>query len=985
LPKDSVPPLTPPVPATGAVLGERYVLGALLGKGGMGHVYAARDRKLQREVAVKLMAAQSPDRDALRRFSREVLAASALQHPNVVAVFDAGEDAGRPYIVTELLRGSTLRAHLQDGGLEVADALRFARQIASGLAAAHDKGFTHRDLKPENVFITDEGWVKILDFGLVKLNETLHVAPLPEGNSTAVGRTLGTVGYMAPEQVRGQAVDARADIFNFGLVLYEMLSGERAFNGTTSTEMGYAILFDEAKPLPNSVPRWLRLLVERCLAKDREERPSSARELYEALQLPGAKKKKAKQARHVPPIVPIALLLIAAAGAVAALSNPWRKLWPWSKPQAAVVLGVKPAGSVAILPFDAHEAPDFASLAEGVSDLLGLDFEGGQLHALETASVLKVFGSGNTGDVDRAMMAAQHLGARYFVLGRIEEKKGNLQVLAVLHSADSGQAVTQALAQGAAADVLSVMRKLSDELQGLSRSPADFKKHLDLLAWHTSASPVALQAWLDGERFLRQIKLRESNDAFGRAVAADTEFALAYYKLGLGTQLLKPLTAEEALERAVRYKDRLKPSQQIVVQGELALQRGLFSEADSKFLDAVARFPGDGETWRALGEYYFHHGPARGHSPQDALEPLQHALTFDPMDTEAISHLSDLALLRGERGTVATLTDRLLPLSDDPFMLAMRLRSAWAHGDQALHDQTMAEIERQDVGSGKQGLYLAFNTLSWLMGSPADQELIARKFGHRDGFQLEATIHLLHGQPDAARAVFRKTSAEYPNGDTPFHALWMESLTDFESTPAQIAAARAEAARRIAAASPDADMLPMLRYVSGVLAVRAGDLDAAEKIASELEKMTLGNSSIPEDLSLALRARILQRQRNYAGALALLEKQKLRIPLRYEMHYDYWKTGEWFLRAAILEALNRPQEALPLYDALIFASFSDPIFGPIAHLHKARIYAAQKDGRHAIEHYEAFTDAWKNCEGAEKPLLDAAEHEVSRLRTVAKK
>ncbi|HEY2030952.1 MAG TPA: protein kinase [Myxococcales bacterium] len=977
--------MTPPMPATGSVLGDRYVVGGLLGKGGMARVYAARDRKLQREVAVKVILAESPDRDALRRFSREALATSAVQHPNVVAVFDAGEDAGRPYLVTELLHGSTLRALLQDGPLEVAVALRYARQIAAGLAAAHDKGFTHRDLKPENIFITEDGWAKILDFGLVKLNEDLHAAPMPDGSSTAGGRTLGTVGYMAPEQVRGQAVDARADIFNFGLVLYEMLAGERAFNGTTSTEMGYAILFDEAKPLPGSVPRWLRLLVEQCLSKDREARPSSAREVFEALQQRGAIK-KTKRAWRIPASVPIVLLLIAAAAAVASLRVPWSKLGATPAPPPPGLTGVKPAGSVAFFPFDASGAPEFASLAEGVSDLLGRDLEGGQLHALETASVLKVFGSGKAGDLDRARLAAQQLGARYFVLGRIEEKKGKLQVEAVLHETDSTNAVTRGFGLGPPSDVLTVMRKLSDGLQGLSPTPSEFKKKLELLAWHTSYSVAALQGWLDGERFYRQLDYDKSNDAFRRAVTADTEFALAHYRLGLGTQIIQPLAAEGSFELAVRYKDRLRPSEQLLAQGELALQRGLFADADAYFLDATHKFPGEGETWRALGEYYFHHGPARGHSPQDALMPLTRALMFDPVDTEAICHLSDLALLRGERDTVASLTDRLLLLSDDPLMLAMVLRDAWAHNDQALHDKAMASIDRLNVATGKQALYLAFNTLSWLMGAPADQDLIAGKFKDRDGFQLGAITHLLHGEPEAAREIFRRASTRNPSGDTPFHALWVDSLSEFEITPAELAADRAEAERLLAAHGGNPDKLPMLRYVSGVLAVRAKDLAAATAIASELEKMTLGNSSIPEDLALALRARILQRQKNYAGALALLEKQNLRIPLRYEMHYAYWKTGEWFLRAELLEALGRPQEALPLYDALIFASFSDPIFGPIAHLHKARIYAATGDVSRAIEHYKGFTDAWKNCEGAEKPLVQAAERELTRLMgTVAAK
>jgi eukaryotic-like serine/threonine-protein kinase len=216
-------------PRSGAVLAGRYALGALLGSGGVGRVYTARDRKLQRDVAVKVLGSTAPDADAVRRFGREALAAGSVQHPNIVAVFDVGEEQDRPFIVTELLRGTTLRERLRAGPLAPEEALRIARQVAAGLAAAHEKGLTHRDLKPENLFLTEEGWVKILDFGLVKLTEQLREAPAdsPDSDdgavSTAAGRMLGTVGYMAPEQVRGRPVDPRADLFNFGAVLYEML------------------------------------------------------------------------------------------------------------------------------------------------------------------------------------------------------------------------------------------------------------------------------------------------------------------------------------------------------------------------------------------------------------------------------------------------------------------------------------------------------------------------------------------------------------------------------------------------------------------------------------------------------------------------------------------------------------------------------------------------------------------------------------------
>jgi tetratricopeptide (TPR) repeat protein len=249
----------------------------------------------------------------------------------------------------------------------------------------------------------------------------------------------------------------------------------------------------------------------------------------------------------------------------------------------------------------------------------------------------------------------------------------------------------------------------------------------------------------------------------------------------------------------------------------------------------------------------------------------------------------------------------------------------------------------------------------------------------RDGFQVKAAAFLIHGRPEEARAAFARASREYPSGDTPFHALRIDALPEFEIPPEQLAASRAAAAALIAKSGQDDDKLPMLVYSSGVLAVRAGDLAAARDMAGRLESMPpLGSSSVTADLALALRARILAAQGNPSAALALMEKQTLRIPLRYSLHYA--KTGEWFFRASLLEALERRREALPLYDALTFYSYSEPIFLPIAHLRKARIFDAEGDAQRAIEHYQLFADAWRKCDGSERPLLAEADRALKRLR-----
>ncbi len=278
--------------AAGFRLGPYEIL-TPLGAGGMGEVYRARDPRLGREVAVKVLPdAVSADPDRLRRFEQEARAASALNHPNILTVFDTGAQDGVAYLVTELLEGETLRERLA-GALPVRKAVEIAIQIARGLAAAHERRIVHRDLKPENLFLTRDGRVKILDFGLAKLTAhgagspaELAAAPTLLSGSTEPGFVLGTAGYMSPEQVQGLPADHRADLFALGAVLYEMLAGRRAFRGDSPAETMAAVLREEPLDLAESgrpIPPGLSALVRHCLEKVPAERFQSARDLAFAL------------------------------------------------------------------------------------------------------------------------------------------------------------------------------------------------------------------------------------------------------------------------------------------------------------------------------------------------------------------------------------------------------------------------------------------------------------------------------------------------------------------------------------------------------------------------------------------------------------------------------------------------------------------------------------------------------------------------------
>ncbi|HEY6049779.1 MAG TPA: protein kinase [Thermoanaerobaculia bacterium] len=272
--------------APGTRLGPYEILSAL-GSGGMGEVYRARDGRLERMVALKALPAHlAASADALARFEREAKAVAALSHPNILAIHDFGVENGTPYAVMELLEGATLGDRLSQSSISLRKSLEWGLQIVRGLAAAHERGIIHRDLKPQNIFVTRDGLVKILDFGLARQDAAAGDDGSRDPTGTQEGAILGTAGYMSPEQARGRPADHRSDLFSFGAILYEMLSGRRAFHKETAVETMVAILHEEPAPLSaNDVPAEVEQIVSHCLEKAPEDRFQTARDLAFALQV----------------------------------------------------------------------------------------------------------------------------------------------------------------------------------------------------------------------------------------------------------------------------------------------------------------------------------------------------------------------------------------------------------------------------------------------------------------------------------------------------------------------------------------------------------------------------------------------------------------------------------------------------------------------------------------------------------------------------
>lgn len=327
--------------AAGTILGD-YEIRSPLGAGGMGEVYTARDTRLDREVAIKVLPESinfNPDR--LRRFEQEARAAAALNHPNILAVYQMATHEGVSYMVTELLSGETLGERLRRGAIPVRSAIDYATQIARGLAAAHDKGIVHRDLKPDNLFLTKDGRIKILDFGLAKLTQPQTSSADEKTRTVSAGTepgvVMGTVGYMSPEQVRGEAADHRSDIFSFGTILYEMVTGKRTFRKPTSAETMAAILNEDPPPISQLVPNTppaLQRVVHRCLEKAPEQRFHSAHDLAFALETLSDSTISPSTASHQPETKRSSRLQTVIAGAVVAALLAAVLAYLWTRPES---------------------------------------------------------------------------------------------------------------------------------------------------------------------------------------------------------------------------------------------------------------------------------------------------------------------------------------------------------------------------------------------------------------------------------------------------------------------------------------------------------------------------------------------------------------------------------------------------------------------------------------------------------------------------
>jgi serine/threonine-protein kinase len=493
----------------------------------MGDVYKARDPRLGRDVAIKVLPGSfSSDPDRLRRFEQEARAAGMLNHPNITAVYDVGSQDGAPYVVSELLEGETLRARLAGGAFTPRKALGHALQIAHGLAAAHEKGIVHRDLKPENIFVTKDGRVKILDFGLAKLTQaesgSSAATDLPTAG-TEPGVVLGTMGYMSPEQVRGKPADPRSDIFSFGAILYEMLSGRRAFHGDSSADTMSAILMKEPPELsqPNhEISPGLERVVRHCLEKNPEQRFHSAHDLafdLEALSDVSTPTPALGGQRAV--ARPRARVLMGAAGVVALVALAAAVLW--LRPRAGTI------DSLVVLPFvNAGGDPNAEYLSDGITEsLINTVAQIPGIRVVSRASAFHYKGK----DVG-AKTVGRELGVRAVLTGRIVQRGNALSIRAELVDARDDTHLWGEEYNRRLSDILAVQEEIARDISGKLRQRLTGEEKKRLTKRYTE-NAEAYGLYLKGRYHWNKRTAEDIQKGIGyfqKAIGKDPTYALAY-------------------------------------------------------------------------------------------------------------------------------------------------------------------------------------------------------------------------------------------------------------------------------------------------------------------------------------------------------------------------------------------------------------------------------------------------------------------------
>jgi tetratricopeptide (TPR) repeat protein/predicted Ser/Thr protein kinase len=616
-----------------------------LGQGGMGEVFLAEDTELHRKVALKFLPASASSSDQeLARFKQEARSAAALSHPNITTIYEVGTFEGRPYIAMAYVDGDKLTDVIERGRADLHEALDITIQICEGLGKAHQAGIVHRDVKPDNILINKDGHVKILDFGIAKLR---GVSRLPSKIST-----VGTAFYMSPDQIRGDDVDQRSDVFSLGVVLYEIVAGRRPFKGEHTSAVFYSITNEDPVPLPSKRMKTgeyeeISRIVFKALEKDPEERYQSVDELQADLQqLHDGVHQRASNAKRMK-LALWAPAIVAAAALVLFLFKPFKL--EFNRSGGAVAA----ENALAVMYFENLVEPDDPHrLGEIVTTLMITDLSESQYLSVVSSQrlydLLKLEGKQDAKIIDKttASQVAERAGAKWMLQGSILQVDPELILTSQLVDVATGTVVASQRISGLPGEtVFQMVDRLSAEAREDLSLPAPDGGSVDTdVADVTTHSMEAYRAYLEGVEKENKYFMSEARDCFVKAVELDSTFAMAYLRLSHNRVSGTYEEKKRALEKALRYAERTSKKEMLYIKNDAAAFAGDATSAITGYETITSLYPDEKQAYLRLGELYRDAMWDLG----KAAQAFEKVIAIDPLNKNAYNQLAYVYNFTGE-------------------------------------------------------------------------------------------------------------------------------------------------------------------------------------------------------------------------------------------------------------------------------------------------------------------------------------------------
>lgn len=979
------------MPEIGSTI-SHYEVVSLLGGGGMGVVYQARDLKLDRLVALKFLPPElSRDEATNERFMLEAKAASALDHNNICTVHEVGEtDDGQLFIAMQLYEGMTLKQRLQGEVLSDDEALSVARQIAEGLSAAHDKGIVHRDIKPANVMLTNDGRAVILDFGLAKLPGLLSL--------TQTGSTLGTAAYMPPEQIRGEEIDGRADLWSLGVMMHEMLTGRRPFTGDYQQAIAYSILNEEASR-PENVSDDVWSVVLQLLKKETSGRYADARALIEDLEAvdenrhPSARRAAVGQRRSVHRRTALAAIgLFAVVVIIAAILI--------LRPGADTDRSAIDPNAIAVMPFVIRGDADLDYLGPGIVELLSmrLDRVAG-LRSVDPNALLALIAKDEIeiAGPSEAMELANRLGAGKAILGSVIKTGDAIQISASLY-AEPGEPlveVTQATdGESAISSSLdAVARKVFVEL---TDEPVEEGDDLESM---TSDSFEAVRSYLSGSHAMRRGRIPEAITFLEDAVERDSTFAVAW---GVLAQAYGWRGKSDDEVRALRIAFRLRGVLPTRIQKIIESAYYGFVEIDSEramdlLRTVLASHPHDLYALFFMGELIFHYNPLLGKSETHARQYFEQANQLGFNHVGLLSHLTSIALADHRYAEADSLAKLMDMMSGDPG-LADVLENVSGLIGRAQGDSSWVFED-----TGEMPAFLTYQL--WLRASTDFEDTeaasqIASVAAASESFpkRITSQAQFVLGYSAAAEARFGDQTDTWASAGPNYHGRSILERSLVASIPVypvsddQVRSLRDEVSGWDTLGSPvmqsasnahDGQHWAIKAYLDAILSLRLGEynrLMAGKNVLAERSDSTSGRD-LPYSLFKSLEAIEAWTAGEHERALDLLDKARLNILWRTASHsLLYEQVIDRMVKAEVHLELGEIGPALEHYRSLTASDHDRGLLflGP-SFLRQAEIYERLGDRKLAIEYLARLLRLWRNCDPELIPMREEARRNLDRL------